>query len=81
MMTEHERLLSASRMIEFGGSFANYIDKAYQVADLQNRLRLENAFDELFEQYHVNERNTKLQEVETPIGDYYDSLGEIMDDY
>jgi hypothetical protein len=45
----------ASRMLQYGGSFAKAIADAWVCADAQNRAKLEQAFGDLFQRYSGDE--------------------------
>jgi hypothetical protein len=45
----------ASRMLQYGGSFAQAIADAWVVADPANRAKLEDTFSELFNKYRGDE--------------------------
>ncbi len=50
-MSESELIKAAHNMVYYGGGFAEAIASAYFRADSTNKVRLINAFPELFERY------------------------------
>ena len=49
--TEKQYRIISKNMITFGGSFFRHIGEALQKADLENTVKLENAFPDEFEKY------------------------------